>query len=101
MWDKIKGFFGSFFKNPMVIKFEQFVEQVFVAEKPVIMGALKDVAVQAVMSVDSISTLTNAEKRAQAFAQIAAHAKQEGIQVGESMINLAIEMALQAVKGNS
>lgn len=101
MWDKIKSFFSSFFKNPMVIKFEQFVEQVFVAEKPVIVGALKDIAVQAVTSVGSISTLTNAEKRAQAFAQIAAQAKQEGIQVGESMINLVLEMAVQSIKGNS
>ncbi len=101
MWDKIKGFFGSFFKNPMVVKFEQFMEQVFAAEKPVIVGALKDIAVEAVTSVGSLSNLTNAEKRAQAFTQIAAQAKQQGIQVGESMINLILEMAVQSIKGNS
>jgi|GEM_PF-3136496 len=101
MWDKIKSFFSNIFKNPQVIKFEQFIQQVFTAEKPIVMGALKDIAMQAVTSINNVSTLTNDQKRTQAFGQITDYAKAQGIQAGESMINLAIEMAVQAVKGNS
>ncbi len=100
MWGKIKQFFSNLFKNPLVIKFENFLEQVFTAEKPIIMATLKDIAIKAVQSVNSIGDLTNDQKRAQAFGQISDYAKVQGIQVGESMINLAIEMAVQAVKGN-
>ena len=84
----------------MVQKFEQFIQQVFTAEKPIIIAALKDIAMAAVVRVNNLDTLTNEEKRTQAFGQIAAYAKNQGIEVGTSMINLAIEMAVQAVKGN-
>lgn len=46
----------------------------------------------------SASTLTNAEKRAAAFARIAAVAKLGGISVTDSIINLVIEVALTAIK---
>lgn len=101
MFQKIGQWFSNFLKNPMVQKFEQFIKQVFIAEKPIIIAALKDVAMVAVRRVENVDTLTNEEKRAQAFGQIADYAKNQGIAVGTSMINLAIEMAVQAVKGNS
>lgn len=100
MFQKIVQWLSNLRKNPMVQKFEQFIKEVFIAEKPIIIAALKDVAVVAVKQVDGIDTLTNEEKRIQAFAQIANHAKAQGITVGTSMINLIIEMAVQAVKGN-
>lgn len=100
MFQKIAQWFSNLLKNPLVQKFEQFLKEVFTAEKPLIIAALKDIATTAVKQVDGLETLTNEEKRAQAFAQISNYARTKGIAVGASMINLAIEMAVQAVKGN-
>ena len=56
----------------------------------------------ALAAVQAALTLTSdgAAKRAAAFAAIGTQAKASGIAVSDSLINLLIETALQAVKGN-
>ena len=100
MFQKIGQWFSNLLKNPALQKFEEFIKQVFIAEKPIVMGALKDIAVEAVKNVHNLDTLTDDQKRTQAFGQISDYAKAQGITAGTSMINLAIEMAVQVVKGN-
>lgn len=97
MFQAIAKFFQNLFKSPAVQKFEQWCVEVFNAEKPLILGALKDIAIQAVATAQTTG-LDNATKRAQAFGQVEAYAKAKGIEVGDSIINLAIEMAVSALK---
>ena len=60
----------------------------------------KDTIFNSISSLN-YNALTDDQKRAHAFSQIADYAKTQGITAGTSMINLAIEMAVQAIKGNS
>ena len=70
MFQKIGQWFSNLLKNPAVQKFEEFIKQVFIAEKPIIIAALKDIAVEAVKNVHNLDTLTDDQKRTQAFGQM-------------------------------
>lgn len=100
MFQAIKKFFQNLFKNPAVLKFENFCEQVFTAEKALVLSALRDFAVSAVTTAEQTG-LDSAGKRSQAFSEIAAKVQTAGIVTGASMIGLALEMAVQAIKNNT
>jgi len=59
---------------------------------------LLPVAVGIVTSLMQNNTLTSEQKRAEAVKQLGDAAKNTGIDVGLSVLNLAVEMALQKVK---
>lgn len=79
------------------LKFKQFCAQVFTAEKALVLAALKDFSLQAVLTAEKTG-LDSSGKRTQAFNEITAKAKTAGIVVGASMVALAVEMAVQALK---
>ncbi len=60
--------------------------------------ALREVAIEAVGSLLSVDTLTNEEKRKEAFLIIVTRLKEKGIKLSDSVINMAIEVALQKLK---
>jgi hypothetical protein len=88
MWESIKVFFNSVFAwlKPIVMAVISF------ASKEILDAAL-DVVKQLAMT-----DLTNEEKREAAFDQIKEMLKAEGKEVGSSMINLLIELAVQKLK---
>ncbi len=69
------------------------------ASLDILKSAAGQIALDTVRSVAGISTFTNAQKRTAAFTRIAQVAKDQGLSVPDSLINLLIELALQALKG--
>jgi hypothetical protein len=94
MFSKITAWIRSFFAGTV----KAFLAAVFTKAKTEIIAALKDVAVQAVIKLAD-TDLSNEEKRKQAFQEVKAYAVSRGIQAGDSLINLIIELAVSAVKG--
>lgn len=65
-----------------------------------LLAALRDFAISAVQTAEATG-LDSAAKRSQAFNEISAKAQTAGIITGASMIGLALEMAMQALKNNT
>jgi hypothetical protein len=65
--------------------------------KQIILGALKDIAINAVTQLDGLD-LNNDQKRKTAFEQIKNYALAHGMDAKDSLINLAIELALQTLR---
>jgi len=63
-----------------------------------LLGELADVAIIAVKEAAKMETWTNEEKRKRAFEMIKAEAIASGKELKDSIINLAIELAVQLVK---
>jgi len=63
-----------------------------------LLGELADVAIVAVKEAAKMETWTNEEKRKRAFEMIKAEAIASGKELKDSVINLAIELAVQLVK---
>lgn len=99
MFQAIAKFFQNLFKSPELKSFEEWCLAVFTAEKPIILGALKDIATAAVLSAEKTS-LDSASKRSIALGQIESQAKTIGITAGSSILSLALEMAVQALRGD-
>lgn len=91
---KFWSWLTSFFHNVL----SSFLKQVFTAARAKAIELLKDVAVNAVTKLAD-TDLSNEEKRKAAFEEIKAYAIAKGIAAGDSVINLAIELAVAVVKG--
>jgi hypothetical protein len=63
-----------------------------------VLDAVLAVAMKHVRDLFDKDTYTNAQKRSMAFDSIVSDLKPVGLQVGESLINLAIELAVNAIK---
>jgi hypothetical protein len=74
-----------------------FLKGVFSAELTLVIAKLKGPAIEIVKDLMD-TDLTNAQKRADALKQLTQAAKELGLDVGKSALNLLIEMALQYVK---
>lgn len=96
MFKAIGQWIKKLFSSPALLKFEQFCEEVFVAEKPLVLGALRDIAIAAVQSAQSTG-LDSSAKRSQALTEITAKAETIGVTASASMIALALEMAVQTL----
>lgn len=64
------------------------------------LAALLPIAYEIVKGLSKNNNFSNSEKRQEAFNQIADATKKEGLNAGDSLINLAIEMAVNVLKGN-
>lgn len=95
---KLFTWFKSFF-NGAVAKFKDLFDAAFPIAKQIVVGALTDIALNAVTRLDS-TTLSNEEKRKEAFNQIKTYATQKGIETKDHLISLALEMAVSALRGN-
>lgn len=62
-----------------------------------IAGKLKDFIIKVIQNLD-YETITNKEKRDKAFQEIKDQAKAEGKTLRDSLINLAIELAVSLVR---
>ena len=93
---KLITWIKSFF-NEAVAKFKDLFEAAFPIAKQIIIGALMDVALNAVTRLDA-TTLSNEDKRKEAFNQIKTYATQKGIETKDHLISLALEMAVSALR---
>lgn len=85
--------------NKFVSIFKAFVEEAVDEVTKVVIAEFKDFAVEAVKEVAS-TDLSNEEKRKAVFASLKAKMIAEGKSVGDSVINLLIELAVSYVKKN-
>lgn len=95
MFNPITWFLGMFSKVQATLG--DFIKGVFTAELTLIVAELKQPAIEIVKNLME-ADLTNAQKRSEALKELAAIAKNVGLDVGKSALNLLIEMALQYVK---
>jgi hypothetical protein len=93
---RIFEWFKSFFSKA-ISAFKQLFDAAFPVARQIILGTLKDVALEAVGKLNS-ENLTNDEKREAAFKEIEAYAKDKGLNARDSLINALIEMTVLALK---
>lgn len=86
------GAIGNFFKKVFgwTIQSDPFKQLV---------SGFMPVAIQAVTSLSSISSLSNDQKRKQAMQMVADSAKGQGLQFADHMIALLVELAVSKMKG--
>jgi len=92
MWRIIRRWFSGLLRS-----FWSLMKQIFSGATEIILAELKDVALASVRRLAK-TDLSNEEKRKQAFKDIKAYAKRNGIRARDSIVNLAIELAVQALK---
>lgn len=83
--------------NNLVKAFKEFIAIALPIAKQIIIGALKDIALEVIEELSDMN-LSNEAKRKEAFVRIKDYAIKEGIEAKDSVINLVIEMAVQAIK---
>jgi len=88
----IAGLFSKFIKA-----FKSFIDIAFPVVSQIIIGKLKDVALQIVTEL-AATDLSNEDKRNEAFKRIGEYATAQGLSVKDSLINVIIELAVQAFK---
>lgn len=100
----MKNFFkaiGDFFKNLFSANnlhaFEEWLKEVFTAEKALMIVQLKAFATQAVATAEQTG-LDSEAKRKMALNSILAQAQTAGMVAGASAIALALEMAVSALR---
>lgn len=90
----IKGLF-----NKAISSFKSLFNQAFPVARQIILGYLSKVALNSVTRLNS-TTLTNEEKRKEAFKEIKAYAITEGLEARDALINALIEISVLALKEN-
>lgn len=95
MFNPIEWLKGLFTKVQSTIG--DFLKGVFNSEMTLIISELKGPAIAIVKDLLD-ADLTSAQKRSEAFKQLSATAKDLGLTVGKSALNLLIELAVQYVK---
>jgi hypothetical protein len=101
-WQHVKDFFhkvGYYVSEAFAKIFgEQAAKQFAAGALSILKTDLGKIVLEAVAEVQKVAT--GAEARAAAFAKAASTAKAAGIDAGESILNMLIELAVQTVKGN-
>lgn len=92
MFGVIKRWFSSLLRN-----FWNVIKEIFSGAIEIALASLIEIAKEVVSDI-SLSTLTNEEKRKEAFDRVREYALSKGLDARESIINLAIELAVQALK---
>jgi hypothetical protein len=94
LWSNIVNWF-----NPLMAKFKKFISQLFSGALAQMLAALQDIAQNAIEQVAADpSIITDEDKRKAAFKIIAEYAQSRGLEAKDSIINLAIELAVAAFK---
>ena len=81
----------------MIRSFWGLLKDIFKGSLEIVLAQLMDVAKKAVADLD-LTTLSDEQKRKEAFKTIMAYAKAKGIDAKDSIINLAIELAVAWLK---
>jgi hypothetical protein len=79
--------------------FIDFIWPLVTKQVAVSLATLLPIAYQIVKELAKNNNLNNSEKRQEAFNQLANETKKRGLQAGDSLLNLAIEMAVNVLKG--
>jgi hypothetical protein len=79
--------------------FVDFIWPLVTKQVAVSLATLLPIAYQIVKELAKNNNLSNAEKRQEAFNQMVSETKKQGLQAGDSLLNLAIEMAVNVLKG--
>lgn len=94
LWQNITNFF-----NPILRRFREFIKALFSGALEIVLAQLKDIAQQMVQEVENDpSIITDEAKRAEAIRRIKLYAAAQGIEAKDSIIALAIELAVQWLK---
>jgi hypothetical protein len=88
----------SWFKVKVIPALVDFFGVAFTDAKQEVRAAIKDIAIQAVLEASG-TALSNEEKRKRAFDRIKAYSVARGIIVRDHVIDLAISLAVSALKG--
>ena len=88
----------SWFKVKVIPALVDFFGAALTQAKQEVLSAIKDIAIQAVMEAADTG-LSNEEKRKKAFDRIKSYAISRGIIVKDHVIDLAISLAVSALKG--
>ena len=79
--------------------FIDFIWPLVTKQVAVSLATLLPIAYQIVKELAKNNNLSNSEKRQEAFNQLVNETKKQGLQAGDSLLNLAIEMAVNVLKG--
>jgi hypothetical protein len=79
--------------------FIDFIWPLVTKQVAVSLATLLPIAYQIVKELAKNNNLNNSEKRQEAFNQLVNETKKQGLQAGDSLLNLAIEMAVNVLKG--
>jgi len=74
-----------------------FMKSIIKGAAEIALAQIKDIAVNAVSELEN-SDMSNEEKRSAAFSNIKTYALNKKITITDSLINLAIELAVQFIK---
>ena len=88
----------SWFKVKVIPALVEFFGAAMTSAKQEVLAAIKDIAIQAVLEA-SQTGLSNEEKRKKAFENIKSYAIARGIVAKDHVIDLAISLAVSAMKG--
>ena len=83
--------------NSLLRSFWGLIKFVFSGSVEFMLAQLKDIAIVVVTDL-SKTDLTSSQKRQEAFKKIKRYVKEQGMNVKDSLINLAIELAVQYIK---
>jgi len=78
---------------------KRFFKPFAMAMLQVIVGELAEFVIYVVQQLSTLDNLTNEDKRKAAFEAIKQEAKRRKLEIRDSAINLAIELAVQLIKG--
>jgi len=99
MFKKIGDFFGGLF-DKAIAACKALIDAALPKVSQIIIGQLKDFALKAVKEVQGLD-MDNDAKRKAAFDKISGYAKDNAIEAKDSLVNFAIELAVQAVKNGN
>lgn len=94
MFSTIKRWFSGLLR-----KFWGLLKQIFDGAVEIALAQIQDIALYTVKELEN-TDMTNEEKRNEAFKRIKAYTMSKEINIQSSLINLAIEIAVQALKKN-
>ena len=79
----------------------QFLEPIVISETGALLNQVLPIALNVVTGIEQTGKLPSAEKQAAAYAQLEAAVKTAGINAGTSVLNTAIELAVQHLKATT
>ena len=77
----------------------EMVKEIIAGSTEILLARIKNIAIEACLKVENDpSIITNEDKRKKAFEEISMRAKATGLEVRDSLISLALELAVNFLK---
>jgi len=94
---KVFDTIGNWFKSTFFPKVQSFLKKVFTKAVQLAIAEVQDVAREVVREL-SYESITNSEKRNEAYKRVVAELKSSGKEIKENVIRATIELALLELK---